>query len=182
ALFTRIVGQQRATAEPEATGEVLAACVGLPLAIRIAGARLATRGSWTVRALAGRLSDERRRLGELRAGNLAGRASFEGSFASLPGPAAPGEVGSAQAFRLLGLWTGPSFSLAAAAALLGEQEDAAADALDVLVDAHLLESPAPDRYRFHDLLRVYAADRARTQETEPDQKAAIGQVLTWSLH
>jgi DNA-binding SARP family transcriptional activator len=182
ALFTRIVGAQRAAAEPTATGEVLAACVGLPLAIRIAGARLATRGSWTVRTLASRLSDERRRLDELRAGNLAVRASFEVSFASLPGPSAPGEVGSAQAFRLLGLWTGSSFSLAAAAALLGEPEDAAADALDVLVDAHLMESPAPDRYRFHDLLRVYAADRARTQETEPDRAAAIDRVLTWYLH
>jgi DNA-binding SARP family transcriptional activator len=182
ALFTRIVGEQRAAAEPDATGEVLAACVGLPLAIRIAGARLATRGSWTVRTLASRLSDERRRLDELRAGNLAVRASFEVSFASLPGPAAPGEVGSAQAFRLLGLWTGSSFSLAAAAALLGEPEDAAADALDVLVDAHLMESSGPERYRFHDLLRVYAADRARTQETESDCAAATGRVLTWYLH
>ena len=182
ALFTRIVGEHRATAEPEATGEVLAACVGLPLAIRIAGARLATRGSWTVRTLASRLSDERRRLDELRAGNLAVRASFEVSFASLPGPAAPGEVGSAQAFRLLGLWTGPSFSLAATAAVLGEPEDAAADALDVLVDAHLMESSGPERYRFHDLLRVYAADRARTQETESACAAAIGRVLTWYLH
>jgi DNA-binding SARP family transcriptional activator len=181
-LFTRIVGEQRATAEPDATGEVLAACVGLPLAIRIAGARLATRGSWTVRTLATRLSDERRRLDELRAGNLAVRASFEVSFASLPGPAAPGDVGPAQAFRLLGLWTGPSFSLPAAAALLGETEDTTADALDVLVDAHLLESPAPDRYRFHDLLRVYAADRARTQQTESDCAAAIGRMLTWYLH
>jgi DNA-binding SARP family transcriptional activator len=182
ALFTRIVGEHRAAAEPTATDEVLAACVGLPLAIRIAGARLATRRSWTVATLAGRLSDERRRLDELRAGNLAVRASFEVSFASLPGPAAPGAVGPAQAFRLLGLWTGPSFSLAAAAALLGEPEDAAADALDVLVDAHLLESPAPDRYRFHDLLRMYAADRARTQEAEPDRAAAVGRVLAWYLH
>jgi DNA-binding SARP family transcriptional activator len=181
-LFTRIVGEQRAAAEPTATGEVLAACVGLPLAIRIAGARLATRGSWTVRTLAARLSDERRRLDELRAGNLAVRTSFEVSFASLPGPAAPGEVGPAQAFRLLGLWTGPSFSLAAAGALLGAREDAAAGALDVLVDAHLVDSPAPDRYRFHDLLRVYAADRARTQESEADQAAAIARVLVWYLH
>ena len=181
-LFTRIVGERRAAAEPAATEEVLAACVGLPLAIRIAGARLATRGSWTVRTLAVRLSDERRRLDELRAGNLAVRASFEVSFASLPGPVVPGEVGPAQAFRLLGLWTGPSFSLAAAAALLGEPDDTAAGALDVLVDAHLMESPGPDRYRFHDLLRVYAADRARTQESEADQAAAIARVLTWYLH
>jgi tetratricopeptide (TPR) repeat protein len=83
---------------------------------------------------------------------------------------------------MLGLWTGPSISLPAAAALLGGPQDAVADALDVLVDAHLLESPAPDRYRFHDLLRVYAADRARTQETEENRTAAITRVLTWYLH
>ena len=181
-LFVLVAGQERAVAEPAATDDVLAACAGLPLAIRIGGARLAARGSWTVRTLADRLADERRRLDELRAGNLAVRASFEVSFASLPGPELPGGVDPATAFRLLGLWTGSSVSLVAASALLGEDEDAVADALDVLVDAHLLESRAQDRYRFHDLLRVYAADRARTQETEEVQQAAITRVLTWYLH
>jgi DNA-binding SARP family transcriptional activator len=181
-LFVLVAGEERADAEPAATNDVLAACAGLPLAIRIGGARLAARGSWTVRTLANRLADERKRLDELKVGNLAVRASFEVSFASLPGPEVPDGVDPAQAFRLLGLWTGRSVSLAAAAALLGEEEDAVADALDVLVDAHLLESPAPDRYRFHDLLRVYAADRARTQETEEVQQAAITRLLTWYLH
>jgi len=181
-LFARIVGEKRAIAEPAATEDVLVACAGLPLAIRIAGARLAARGSWTVRSLAGRLADERRRLDELRAGNLAVRVSFEVSFAGLPGPVSPGGPAPARAFRLLGLWTGPSISLPAAAALLGETEYATADALDVLVDARLLESPVPDRYRFHDLLRVYAADRARIQETEQDRMAAITRVLAWYLH
>ncbi len=181
-LFVLVAGQERAQAEPAATDDVLAACAGLPLAIRIGGARLAARGNWTVRTLADRLADERRRLDELRAGNLAVRASFEVSFASLPGPEFPGGVDPARAFRLLGLWTGSSFSLAAAAALLGEDEDAVADALDVLVDAHLLETRAPDRYRFHDLLRVYAADRARTQETEQVQQTAITRLLTWYSH
>jgi DNA-binding SARP family transcriptional activator len=182
ALFTKIVGAQRVDAEPGAVGEVLTACAGLPLAIRIAGARLATRGNWSIRTLAGRLSDERGRLDELRVGNLAVRASFEVSFATLPGPAVPGGPAPARAFRLLGLWTGPSVSLPAAAALLGEPEDGVAGALDVLFDAHLLESPEPDRYRFHDLLRVYAADRARTEEAEQDRTAAITRVLTWYLH
>jgi len=181
-LFVLVAGQERTVAEPAATDDVLAACAGLPLAIRIGGARLAARGSWTVRTLADRLADERKRLDELRAGNLAVRASFEVSFASLPGPELPGGIDPATAFRLLGLWTGSSVSLAAASALLGEDEDAVADALDVLVDAHLLESRAADRYRFHDLLRVYAADRARTQETEQVQEAAIIRVLTWCLH
>ena len=182
ALFTKIVGGKRVAAEPGAAAEVLTACAGLPLAIRIAGARLATRGNWSIRTLASRLSDERSRLDELRVGNLAVRASFEVSFATLPGPATPGGPAPARVFRLLGLWTGASISLPAVAALLGEPEDDAAGALDVLFDAHLLESPEPDRYRFHDLLRVYAADRARTEEAGQDRTAAITRVLTWYLH
>jgi DNA-binding SARP family transcriptional activator len=182
ALFAKVVGATRVNAEPAAAAEVLTACAGLPLAIRIAGARLATRGNWSISTLAGRLSDEHRRLDELRVGNLAVRASFEVSFATLPGPATPGGPAPARAFGLLGLWTGPSISLPAAAALLGEAEEAAAGALDVLFDAHLLESPEPDRYRFHDLLRVYAADRARTEEPEQRRGDAVTRLLTWYLH
>ena len=182
ALFGVVAGEERVAAEPAATEAVLKACAGLPLAIRIAGARLARRGGGSVRALAERLSDERRRLDEFRMGNLAVRASFEVSFTSLPGPAAAGGLDPARAFRLLGLWTGPSIGLPAAAGLLGEQEMATADALYVLVDAHLLESPAPEQYRFHDLLRVYAADRALTEEAEADRRGAITRVLAWYLY
>ena len=181
-LFAGIVGAERAAADPEATSQVLTACAGLPLAIRIAGARLAARGGWNVRTMARRLSDEHRRLDELRVGNLAVRACFEVSFASLPGSGQPGGVDPAHAFRLLGVWTWPSIGLAAAAALLGQPDAAVADALEVLVDAHLLDSPEPDAYRFHDLLRVYAADRARAQETEQDRRDAIIRLLTWYLH
>ena len=77
--------RDRAEAEPEATEEVLAACAGLPLAIRIAGARLAARGQLDHRTMADRLADQRRRLDELRTGDLAVRACFEVSFSSLPG-------------------------------------------------------------------------------------------------
>ena len=83
-LFVKVVGEERAAAEPEATAELLDACAGLPLAIRICAARLVTRSGWTIRAMAGRLSDEHRRLDEMRAGDLAVRASFEVSFTSLP--------------------------------------------------------------------------------------------------
>jgi DNA-binding SARP family transcriptional activator len=182
ALFGVVAGEERVTAEPVATEAVLKACAGLPLAIRIAGARLARRGGGTVRALAERLSDERRRLDEFRMGNLAVRACFEVSFTSLPGPVTPGGLDPARAFRLLGLWTGPSIGLPAAAGLLGEPELATADALYMLVDAHLLESPAPEQYRFHDLLRVYAADRALTEEAEADRREAITRALAWYLY
>jgi tetratricopeptide (TPR) repeat protein/transcriptional regulator with XRE-family HTH domain len=181
-LFARVAGALRVRAEPEATGRVLTACAGLPLAIRIAGARLAKRGAWSVAALAERLADERQRLDELRAGNLAVRASFEVSFAALTERTGPGGLDPTCVFRLLGLWTGASISLPAAAALAGEPEHAVVEALDALVDAHLLESPEPDEYRFHDLLRVYASARAREQETQQNRRAAVGRLLTWYLH
>ena len=181
-LFAGIVGADRAEADQQATAEVLTACAGLPLAIRIAGARLAARGGWNVRTLARRVSDERGRLDELQVGNLAVRACFEVSFASLSGSGQPGSADPARTFRLLGVWPGPSIGLRAAVALLGRPESAVADAMEVLVDAHLLDSPGPDVYRFHDLLRVYAADRARAQETEQDRRDAIVRVLTWYLH
>ncbi|HEY3954348.1 MAG TPA: tetratricopeptide repeat protein, partial [Streptosporangiaceae bacterium] len=181
ALFTSIVGDERTGAEPAATDEVLTACAGLPLAIRIAGARLAARAGWSVRTLASRLRSEQRRLDELKAGDLAVRATFEVSFASLPAPAGSGGVDAARAFRLLGLWAGPVISLAAAAALFGQPDDDAEDALEQLVDAHLLESPGPGVYRFHDLLRVYAAERSRAEQAA-HRLATARRILTWYLY
>jgi DNA-binding SARP family transcriptional activator/Tfp pilus assembly protein PilF len=180
-LFTKVVGDERAAAEPEATAELLLACAGLPLAIRICAARLATRTGWTIRAMANRLRDEHRRLDELRVGDLAVRASFQVSFASLPASARPDGIAPADAFRLLGLWQGPTLSSAAAAALFGAQEDLAADALETLVDAHLLESKISDRYQFHDLLRVYSSERAVADLSEQARDAAIGRLLAWYM-
>jgi tetratricopeptide (TPR) repeat protein len=127
--------------------------------------------------MANRLRDERRRLDEMTAGDLAVRASFEVSFASLP--ARTRGVAPADAFRLLGLWQGPTVSTAAAAALFGASEDDAADALELLVDVHLLESKGPDRYKFHDLLRVYASERATADLSEKDRQSAIARLLGW---
>ena len=90
------------------------------------------------------------------------RACFQVSFDSLPA-ACPGRPDPARTFRLLGLWHGPSISLPAAASLLAEPEDLVADSLEMLVDAHLLQSLATDRYRLHDLLRVYAAEKAEAR-------------------
>ena len=180
-LFVKVVGEERAEAEPEATAELLDACAGLPLAIRICAARLVTRSGWTIRAMAGRLTDEHRRLDEMRVGDLAVRASFEVSFTSLPPSTDKRGIDPALAFRLLGLWHGPSISSAAAAALFGVPEYSAEDALEVLVDTHLLESVATDRYRFHDLLRVYAAERAEADLLAAERDAALTRLLTWYM-
>jgi DNA-binding SARP family transcriptional activator len=181
AMLAKIVGADRLDAEPDATDQVLAACAGLPLAIRIAGVRLAARTGWTIQALAGKLADERRRIDEFKAGDLAVRTCFQVSFGSLPA-AGPGRPDPVRAFRLLGLWHGPTISLPAASALLAEPEDRVADSLEMLVDAHLLQSLAAERYRLHDLLRVYAAEKAEAEETQQDRDAAVLRILTWYLH
>ena len=179
ALFSRVVGPERAAAEPDATAEVLVACAGLPLAIRICAARLAARRQWRVGTLAARLRNEHRRLDELSIGDLAVRASFQVSYDSLRSPGRG--IDPARVFRLLGLWQGSSISLAAASALVEAAEDDTADALETLVDANLLESPAPDWYRFHDLLRVYATERAAAEEAESARSEAVGRLLRWYL-
>jgi DNA-binding SARP family transcriptional activator len=181
-LFTHIIGAGRTRAEPEAVRDVLEICAGLPLAIRIAGARLAARRGWNVRTLADRLSDERHRIDELATGDLAVRACFQVSFDSLPHPERTDEVDPAHAFRLLGLWQGSSIGLPAAAAVIAQPESPVAGALEVLVDAHLLESPTPDRYQFHDLLRHFAAERAQADEPPGSAVDAMRRVLSWYLH
>ena len=87
----------------------------------------------------------------------------------------------ARAFRLLGLWQGQQISLPAAAALTDEREEDLAGALEALVDASLLESPAPDRYQLHDLLRLFAAERAQAEETQETRLAAVTRLLQWYL-
>ena len=120
-------------------------------------------------------------MDEFTAGDLAVRACFQVSFDTLPRHENRRDVDPAHVFRLLGVWQGPSIGLNAAAALVGEPEGPVADALEVLVDAHLLESPAPDRYRLHDLLRAYAAERAQADEPPQAIEDAVRRVLGWYL-
>ncbi|MET7939136.1 BTAD domain-containing putative transcriptional regulator [Streptomyces sp. NPDC005302] len=164
-LFTKIVGQERVASEREAALDVVAACGFLPLAIRIAASRLAARRTWTVSVLAAKLADERRRLDELQAGDLAVKATFELGYGQL-------EPAQARAFRLLGLADGPDLSLAAAAAVLDLPAEATEDLLESLVDTSLLESAAPGRYRYHDLVRLYARSCAERDEQPPTERAA----------
>jgi tetratricopeptide (TPR) repeat protein/transcriptional regulator with XRE-family HTH domain len=181
ALFASICGPGRVAQEPEATDQVLAACGGLPLAIRIAAARLVSRPAWDVATLASRLRDERQRLSELAIGDLAIRASFAVSYATLPACADPARS-AGRAFRLLGLWPGADLSLPAAAALLGITVESASEVLERLVDVHLLETPAAHQYRFHDLIAVFAAECAQEDEPLVSREQAITRLLLWYLH
>ncbi|MFG3259353.1 BTAD domain-containing putative transcriptional regulator [Streptomyces sp. NPDC048172] len=175
ALFTRIVGEERVGAEREAAMDVVAACGFLPLAIRIAAARLASRRTWTVSVLATKLADERRRLDELQAGDQAVKATFELGYGQL-------DPEQARAFRLLGLAEGPDISLYAAAALLDRAPEDTEDILESLVDTSLLESAAPGRYRFHDLVRLFARACAERDEQPPSVRdAALSRLLDFYL-
>ncbi|PSM43950.1 AfsR family transcriptional regulator [Streptomyces dioscori] len=164
-LFTKIVGAERVESERQSALDVVAACGFLPLAIRIAASRLAARRTWTVSVLAAKLADERRRLDELQAGDLAVKATFELGYGQLEAP-------QARAFRLLGLADGPDMSLAAAAAVLDLPLDDTEELLESLVDTSLLESAAPGRYRYHDLVRLYARACAERDEHPPGERAA----------
>ncbi|EPD56946.1 AfsR/SARP family transcriptional regulator [Streptomyces sp. HGB0020] len=174
-LFTRIVGEERVASEREAALDVVAACGFLPLAIRIAASRLAARRTWTVSVLAAKLADERRRLDELQAGDLAVKATFELGYGAL-------DQAQARAFRLLGLADGPDLSLAAAAAVLDLPPEETEDLLESLVDTSLLESAAPGRYRYHDLVRLYARACAERDEWPPSERdAAMSRLLDFYL-
>ncbi len=174
-LFTRIVGAERVQAERESALDVVAACGFLPLAIRIAASRLAARRTWTVSVLAAKLADERRRLDELQAGDLAVKATFELGYGQL-------EPAQARAFRLLGLADGPDISLAAASAVLDLPLWDTEDLLEALVDTSLLESAAPGRYRYHDLVRLYARACADRDEQPPSEKeSAMSRLLDFYL-
>ncbi len=120
-------------------------------------------------------------MDEFTAGDLAVRACFQVSFDALPRGETRSGVDPAHVFRMLGVWPGPSIDVQAASALIGQPEQDVVEALEVLVDAHLLESPAPDRYAFHELLRAYAAERAQAEEPGQAVDEALRRVVTWYL-
>ncbi|MFI6389313.1 BTAD domain-containing putative transcriptional regulator [Nonomuraea sp. NPDC050540] len=170
-MFTTIVGQERVSAERGAAMDLVAACGFLPLAIRIAAARLAARRSWSVATMRDRLSDERRRMAELRAGDLAIEATFSLGYDQL-------DAVHARAFQLLAVPDAAMLSLPVAAALLDLPEPDAEEVCEALVNLSMLESPSPGRYRFHDLLKIYARSRP---DDSGVRRAALARMLDFYL-
>ena len=174
-LLSVIVGQDRVRAESQAAARLVTLCGCLPLAVRIAGARLATRPEMSIADLARRLAGKQQRLQELEVDDVGIRASFAFSYENLDPPVA-------RMFRRLGLVAGPDFTPGVAAALTDTVAEEAEVLLGALVDAHLVEAaPASDRYRLHDLLRLYARERVQAEETDCDRDAALRRMLCWYL-
>jgi DNA-binding SARP family transcriptional activator/Tfp pilus assembly protein PilF len=175
-LLRSVVGADRIDAEPEPAAEIVAWCGRMPLALRIAAANLT--------------SEPRRPLGELAA-ELAGadrldalsvegdsrsvRTTFASAYRALSSPAA-------RLFRLLGRHPGVTFERHLAAAVAGSTLTDADRALAELADAYLVAGAGAGRYRYHDLIQLYAVECARRHEDEdlrPDE--LVDRLLDWYL-
>jgi DNA-binding SARP family transcriptional activator/tetratricopeptide (TPR) repeat protein len=175
ALLSRMLGPE-ADSDPEATAALARLCGYLPLALRIAAANLMLHPELSVADHVAELAADDRlsRLTVDGDDGTAVRVAFNLSYAALP-PA------TARLFRLLGLVPGPDFGSELAAALAGADTGSTATMLARLADAHLLTRPAPGRFAFHDLLRLYAAERAGEVESPAELAAATSRLLDWYL-
>jgi tetratricopeptide (TPR) repeat protein len=164
-------GQVRPAA---ATAALVELCGRLPLALRIAGSRLAGGPAGRTEWLVERLRDEDHRLRRLMAGDLDLSAVFALSYRPLTGS-------QQRVFRYAGLFPGPEFAVAPLAVLAGMAPDDVEAALDRLVDASLLQLGRPGHYRIHDLLRLYALRCAGLEADAAEHPAAIRRLAMWYL-
>ncbi|MFI6515438.1 NB-ARC domain-containing protein [Spirillospora sp. NPDC050679] len=153
-VLEHLLGSERVRAEPEAARLLADLCGRLPLGLRIAAARLAARPGWRLRALTERMSDERRRLDELRVDDMNIRQSLAASFEDL---ARGHGTGTRLASRVLAAAT-EEVRPEAAAALLNVSSETVEDVLERLVDVNLVESRAPGCYHVPELVRIFASE------------------------
>jgi tetratricopeptide (TPR) repeat protein len=172
-LFSRLIADPGAGAEPAAVAELMELCGHLPLAIGLLAGRLRSRSSWSVRYLAHRLEDAHDRIAEMQAENVAVDAAFELSYRDL-------SADQQRLFRRLGLHPGREIDAYAAAALDGIDLPQARRRLDALYDDHLVDEPLPGRYRLHDLIRNYA--RTLASREDAGNESAIDRLLDYYLH
>jgi len=163
-LLAAVIGPERVRAEPADARTLTEMCGRMPLAVRIAGARLVARPHWPISVLVARLTDERRRLDELAHGQLDVREALGQTYRGLGQHARV-------LFRQLGRLDAEGFGPWLAPALLDVDPDQADEALDQLVDAQVIDVTGRDRsgrprYYFGHLARLYARDRAAVEETD----------------
>lgn len=174
-LLARVAGAERVAGEPAAARRIVQLCGQLPLAIRIAGAKLAVRPHWALSELAERLTGEQRRLDELQVGDLAVRASFSLSYQAL-------DPASQQVFATLGMVGAGDFPAWVPATLVGRPVAEVQEVLERLVDSQLLDVARRDpagrhRYRVHDLLTVFARERLRHSGESVQRQAGLGRAV-----
>jgi tetratricopeptide (TPR) repeat protein/transcriptional regulator with XRE-family HTH domain len=173
-FLIRRLGPARIAAEPDAVIELIAACARLPLALAVVAARAAVRPEFSLATLAAELQDARLRLSALNTGDPSTSvpAVFSWSFQQL-------SAGAARMFRLLGVHPGPDVSAPAAASLAEVSREEARTLLAELCAGYLLTEHVAGRFTFHDLLRAYACQLAKT---DPEHDEAIYRMLDHYLH
>jgi DNA-binding SARP family transcriptional activator len=176
-FLVRRLGTKRLAQEPDAVDEIVVRCALLPLALAVVAARAATHPGFPLSAIAEELRDSYDSLDAFAGDDITidVRTVFSWSYEALSAPAA-------RLFRLLGLHPGPDISSPAAAALAGLTPRETRALLIELTRAHLLTEYFPGRYTLHDLLRVYASERVRAEETSQERDLAVERLLSWYLH
>jgi tetratricopeptide (TPR) repeat protein len=176
ALFRKSAGGDRLAGQPpDVVAELVERCGRLPLAIRIAAARLRSHSAWNLSNLVQRLRDQRHRLVELEAGQRSIIAALDLSYQHL----SPDQQ---RTYRLLGLHPGPDIDAYATGALLDSTLLDAGRMLEQLLEAHLLQEPTPGRYRLHDLTRAHAAYIATRDEAGHEHSKSLDRLIEHYRH
>lgn len=169
-LLSQVAGGLRVRSELTETAEIVRLCDRLPLALRIAGARLGARPDWSPAALRDRLRDPRSRLDELQAGGLSVRACIGASLREL---LVRGVAGAPEAFARLSLLGAQEFTATDAAALLGVDARQVLRILDALVEGWLLDAVGGGLFRMPELIRLYAAELLSVEPSSADPPALL---------
>ncbi|HEX7306433.1 AfsR/SARP family transcriptional regulator [Lentzea sp.] len=174
-LLGRVVGAQRVAREPEAAEALVRTVGGLPLALRIIAARLAARPHWSLASMVHRLASERHRLDELAHGEMTIRASLSLTHNGM-------DRRSRTLFGLLGLSEGPELPGWVAGAVLDDDSRYPSDLLEPLVDVQMLDVSTVERtgefrYRYQDIVRLFALEKLRVEVPEDVRRGAVERVL-----
>ncbi|MFC7586091.1 NB-ARC domain-containing protein [Nonomuraea antimicrobica] len=173
-LLTGILGERSAAGGPAVLTQLAQLCGGLPLAVRIIGNRLVSRPEWDPAELVARMTDEERRLTQLKAGDLEVATAFKMSYEQLA-------AATRRVFRRLALVPGRDFDAALAAVAGGIAIKDTWSALDELVDLGLLQDSTSGRFRFHDLVRLFARERLHAEENAAEREAITETTTSWLL-
>ncbi|MDA3626856.1 tetratricopeptide repeat protein [Saccharopolyspora sp. WRP15-2] len=175
ALLSNVLGPERVQRELPAAREVADLCGGLPVALMVAAARLMAHRKWSLQRIATDLQDERRRLPSLALrGDVSVKAVFDISYRKLTSE-------QAELYRVLADHPGTTFGPEVAAAAVGRALPEVLDGIEALVEANLLDEPAENRFRFHDLLRLHAREQAAAEMPQDERTASVRRMVSWYL-
>ncbi|MFI9526074.1 AfsR/SARP family transcriptional regulator [Micromonospora rosaria] len=174
-LLGRVIGADRVRREPEAAAALVRTVGGLPLALRIVAARLAARPHWTLASMVHRLANERHRLDELAHGEMTMRASLSLTHDGL-------NRADRRLLRLFSLAQGPTMPGWIAGALLDDHRPIPSDLVEPLVDVQMLDAVAVEstgefRYRFHEVIRLFAREQLALHDSPAVQLAATERMI-----